>query len=440
MKGKVGYIFYKLKESVLFKQSAIYLITEGINKAIPFVLLPIISYYLTPTDYGVLTNFNVITQIFAVFCYSITTVIIPVMFFKLVRAELQKLISNIIVLNTIVAFVILIIVVTNNIHIENATSISLKFQIIAIITTVFASFTQVNLTLWRCEEKPWKFGLYHISQTTIDACSTLILVIVFLLGWTGRVYSMACASIGFGLFSLFLLAKRGYLNVLISPKYIGVILSFCLPLLPHGLSFWIKSGADKLLLSNMCGLEQNGLYSVAMTFGAIISIFVTSFNNAFVPHLFKKLKSITPDCEMNIKISIVRQYRLLVLILFVFVIISYLASVAFIKLVYQESYSGSLNYLPFIMLGQLFMGFYSLFVNFLHYSQNTKVLGSITFGLTFIQIIVSYLLMLRIGSIGCALYSAITSFVIFVSVSIYSNKVYPMPWRELFKFKKNDRQ
>ena len=251
---------------------------------------------------------------------------------------------------------------------------------------------------------------------------------------------MACASIGFGLFSLFLLAKRGYLNVLISPKYIGVILSFCLPLLPHGLSFWIKSGADKLLLSNMCGLEQNGLYSVAMTFGAIISIFVTSFNNAFVPHLFKKLKSITPDCEMNIKISIVRQYRLLVLILFVFVIISYLASVAFIKLVYQESYSGSLNYLPFIMLGQLFMGFYSLFVNFLHYSQNTKVLGSITFGLTFIQIIVSYLLILRIGSIGSALSSAITSFVIFVSVSIYSNKVYPMPWRELFKFKKNDRQ
>lgn len=425
-----------LKGSSLFKHSAIYLITEGLNKAIPFIILPIISYYLTPSDYGILANYNVITQILAVFCYSITTVIIPVMYYKLGRNEVKSLISNIVILNSIIGVLLLLITLLVSKTVEQATSVSLFFQIIAVVSTLFASFTQVNLALWRCEEKPFNFGLFHISQTALDAGLSLYLIIVVLLGWSGRVYSMALASIIFGILSLILLFTRGYLKFCISKQHIATILAFSIPLLPHGLSFWIKSGADKLLLSNLSGLNQNGLYSVAMSFGAIVSIFVTSFNNAFVPKLFQKLKSINPTNESDIKIRIVRQYRYLVVGLLILTLLSYIVSYAFIKIVYQPEYSDAVYFLPYIMLGQFFTGVYSLFVNFLHYTQNTKVLGAITFSLTLLQILLSFCLIKWVGPVGAAISSAIVSLLIAYVVAIYSNSVFPMPWANLFKSRK----
>ena len=59
----------QLTQSSLLKNSFIYVVTDGINNAIPFVLLPLISRYLTPADYGIVSNYNVLIQILSVFVY-----------------------------------------------------------------------------------------------------------------------------------------------------------------------------------------------------------------------------------------------------------------------------------------------------------------------------------------------------------------------------------
>lgn len=418
-------------------QSSIYLLSEGINKTIPFIILPIISYFLSPEEYGTLTNYNVITQILAVFCYSVTTVIIPVMYVKLRQDEIKVFISNIVFFNTMIALVLFIFSFVIKDKINIITGIEFRFQVIASASILFSSFTQVNMVMWRCEEKPISFGIYQISQTIIDLCLSLVLIIIYVMGWKGRVYSMAFSSIFLGIFSLILLAKRGFINSKISKANILTIFSFSIPLLPHGLSFWIKSGADKLLLTNMCGLESNGLYSVAVTFGGIISIIVVSFNNGFVPYLFKKLKHIEAIKDTLIqndaKIQLVKMYRYLLMGLFLIVLACYLGAYVFITYVYPLNYRGALLYLPFIVSGQLFLGIYSLFVNFIHYMQKTKVLGTITFTLTIFQIILSYLLINLLGPIGSAVSSAIIAFVIFASVTLYALRIYKLPWMYLLK-------
>jgi len=47
----------------LFKNSLVYTGTNVINKAIPFFLLPIMTRYLTPTDYGIVATFNVLLAV-----------------------------------------------------------------------------------------------------------------------------------------------------------------------------------------------------------------------------------------------------------------------------------------------------------------------------------------------------------------------------------------
>src|SRR5690554_5589444 len=49
----------KISKANFFKGFAIYLGSSVINKAIPFLLLPILTKYLTPEEYGILAIYQV---------------------------------------------------------------------------------------------------------------------------------------------------------------------------------------------------------------------------------------------------------------------------------------------------------------------------------------------------------------------------------------------
>ena len=83
-------IVRKILSSSVIRNSFVYVFCDGINKAIPFLLLPFITHYLTPADYGVVTNYNVLVQIVSVFGYLCTAGALPVMFAKLGKEEIKK--------------------------------------------------------------------------------------------------------------------------------------------------------------------------------------------------------------------------------------------------------------------------------------------------------------------------------------------------------------
>lgn len=424
----------RIYSSSLVRKSFIYVFCDGINRAIPFLLLPFITHYLTPSDYGIVTNFNVYIQILSVFCYTCTIGALPVMFYKLEKEKVKLYVSNMIVLNTGVTVLCAMVSLLLYVYVEDILNLSIYYQFYALLVVWFAGITNVNMILWRCEEKPVSFGIYQISQSALNALTTILFVIIFLLGWKGRVYSMILVTILFGFISLYILYKRGYLVFEIDKLFIKQTVFFALPIIPHALSFWFKSGVDKIMLTNMCGLNENGLYSVAMTWGAIVSMFVVSFNNAYAPFLYKKLAIFDKD-----KTGTVRGQKELVRLIWgsfvvalVFVALAYLISIYLIKLVYAPIYYASLDFLPWVMIAQFFYAGYSMFVCFIHYTFKTKMLGIITFSWSIAQIGITYLLIGSIGAVGASISSAIVSMMTFVFVAIYAMKVYHLPW---FSFK-----
>lgn len=159
-------------------------------------------------------------------------------------------------------------------------------------------------------------------------------------------------------------------------------------------------------------------------------MFLLSYSNAYSPWLLKKLAAIDEDIygsihEQHKAVKIVK-YSLLCTLLFV--VISYFASVFLIKWIYASSYYDSLYYLPWVMLGQFFYGGYLLFVTFIHYTMNTKILGLITFTLSVFQIGLTYIFILWFGAIGTGIAFAIASILIFIFIAKYAMKVYELPW------------
>lgn len=416
--------------SSLVRSSLTYVICDGINRAIPFLLLPFITHYLTPTDYGIVTNFNVYVQILAVFGYLCTAGALPVMFNKLEKQKIKSYVSNMIVLNTLVTILCGLVSLAASAWVEKSLGISTYFQLYAFIVVWFAGITNVNMLLWRCEEKPLSFGVYQISQSTLNALSTILFVIILLLGWQGRIYSMMLSTIVFGLVSLIILFRRGYVEFSMNKTYLRQTLFFALPLVPHALSFWFKSGVDKVLLTNLCGLSENGLYSVAMTWGAVVSIFLVSFNNAYAPYLYKNLAVIDKNRDETgwLQKKMVKLIWASIGGTFFLVLLSWFVSIGLIRVMYAPSYYHSLEYLPWVMAGQFFYGGYLMFVCFIHYTFNTKMLGLITFSLSLAQVGLTYLLIIWVGAVGAAVSSAIISLLTFVFVAWYAMRVYSLPW------------
>lgn len=66
-------------------------------------------------------------------------------------------------------------------------------------------------------------------------------------------------------------------------------LKFNLPLIPHYLATAVLSGADRIMIENMVGASEAGLYSLAYSVSQIMMIFNTALLQTLEPWLYKKI-------------------------------------------------------------------------------------------------------------------------------------------------------
>lgn len=420
----------KLKQNVLFRNTFIYTLLQVVNKGIPFLLLPILTRYLDTNDYGMIATYNTFVGVLVIFIGLSMPGAVGVNYFKLEQEELQDYIGNVFNLLLVLTFIVTCIITVFQELLMTKFIIPSAWLYIAIVVALTETVTMINLTLWRSQQQAKPFALYELSQTFFNITISLVLIVGLEYGWEGRTTGSATATIIFGILSIFFIYKRGYAILNYSIDYIKDVLKFGIPLVPHQIALWMRAGVDILLITSIVGVAQTGLYSVGYTFGSIIGIFATAFNNAYSPHLFEKLKNITDGS----KIKIVK-FTYLYFIGIVIFSVGLSAIFAFILPYFLgEKFQNSNEYIIWIALAYAFNGMYMMIVNYIFYVQKTHLLSMITISMSIFHVILSYILIKIFGAIGAAYASVISFFFTFILVWRISAKVYSMPW--LLKIKK----
>lgn len=80
----------KKKPSLVLKNTIIYTLMELVKKGLPFLLLPIMTRYLSQSDYGVLAIFNSFISIAAIFISLNAAGAVGVNYFHLNKFEFPK--------------------------------------------------------------------------------------------------------------------------------------------------------------------------------------------------------------------------------------------------------------------------------------------------------------------------------------------------------------
>jgi O-antigen/teichoic acid export membrane protein len=419
----------------LFKSSLIYTICDATNKAVPFFILPILSHYLLPADYGVVANFGVFTGIVALLISVNIDGAISVNYHRLNHQELRVYVFNALLICFCSFFILIFLGFLLRSWIYGIINIPFEYQFLGIIMCLMNLFTTLNLALWRQEEKPLYFGIYEITNTVFNLLASVIFVIILKLNWEGRISAMLLTSFCYGLISIYFLFKRKYIKITFKKKYFIDALLFGLPLIPHSISFWIRSGIDRAIITKFWGTESVGLYSTGFLFGTFISFLVGAFNNAYSPYLYKTLSNNNKEELKSSKYRLVRMTYYIMFGLIISGVFFMFLSYFILKYLFDERYWEAREYIYWAIAAQVGQGFYIMFVNYIFYSRKTKQLAYITFSCAICHAIISFFLVQYSGPIGAAYSSVIISFLNFVIVAIYSSRVYKMPWN-LLKFRK----
>lgn len=419
----------KLFQSRLFSSAAIYTITSVINSAIPFFLLPILTRYLIPEDYGIVSMFGVLVSLVSPFIGLSIQGAIARMYYEKENVDIKIYITNCLYILLFSTALVSVIFFLFSGFIAKLTSLPAQILWIAIIIAFAQFITRIVLTLWQVQVKPLQYGAFQISQTFINASLSIWFIVGIGMAWEGRIIAQLITLLSFSVIGTFILLKNKWLKFSYNPSYVKHALGFGVPLIPHSLGGIIMTMTDRIFITAMVGIGATGIYTVGYQIGMIINLLATSFNQAYVPWLYRQLK------ENNFlkKIRIVKMtYLYFIVILVIAVVLSFIAP-WFLSFFVGKEFTGSSIFVVWIALGYAFNGMYFMVVNYMFYAQKTISLAWITFFTAVLNIVLNYFFISKFGAIGAAQATTIVYVIKFILTWILVAKIYDMPWNLKYK-------
>jgi len=409
----------------MIKNSILFIFFELLNKAVPFLLLPILTRYLTPDDYGVIASFGAFVSFLAIFIGLSGHGAIDANFFRLERNRLGIYIANVLIILLLTTLLSLVSIFIFSDMIESKLAISTGWQILAVIVALGQFITLINLSLWVIEQKPLQFGIYQFLQTILITGISIILIVGYSYKWEGQLLGAVIGTLVLSFVSLIVLYKRGYMNLKIDKSDMKDFLKFGIPMVPHQLSAWLRSQGDKFIIISILGSGATGLFAVGQQMGLVMSILMSSLNKALYPILFKFLSN---DMTNDSKKKLVKfSYFLFSWIALIGVVL-----ISLLELLYPyflgNEFQDSLILTQLIVLGFILEGFYYVVVNYIFYFKKTSSLAKITFTVSLLHVAISFLFVKLFGIVGAGYALVISGVVQFVLIWHLSNKIYPMPW------------
>jgi len=411
----------------LFKNISFFTFFNVINSAIPFLLLPILTTYLSPADYGLVDIF-----------FNISLIATPIIGLSIVQSisryyfeeiDLARFVTTVFVVLLSIGSIIILVVSGATFFVEEFIG-GFDFPpiiiVVALIYTLFSQIAEILLVYWRVSYQTVKFGVFRIAKTATDLGLSIALIVGFGMGWEGRVLPQISVALLFGIIAIVILYRKGLLrNLKINKEYKKEALSFSSPLVFHTLGANLIGFSDRFFILFMLGLSDVGIYSVGYQIGMVVALLQNSFNQAWVPFFFEKLKqNVYAEKLRIVKITYAYFGFMLVLVLLFYFLTPYIY-----EYFIGSSYESGAVIVFWILIGYAFNGMYKMLVNYLFYLKKTKLVAFCTLGLALLNLILNYFLIQLNGIEGAAQATAITFFLLFVVMFILSERMYKMPWK-----------
>ena len=418
-----------------FKKASITYVVANFSRAIiPFILIPILTRYLSQEEYGQIGMFQAFFSVISAMMLMGT----PILGARKLYDEnfdehaLSKFNGSGVHLVGISAIFFMCIFHLFGSYIVEYFSLPIKWIYFSVLLSISLFIFHLRLSNWQFRHEPLKYGFLSLFQALCILVLSLVFIVVFSLGVEGWIYAQLLAGLVVLITAYISLLHDKLISIRFWNKlYLKEYLSYSLPLLPHIVGVVLLSFFDRIILNQKMGLSNVGIYVVAVQVSMILAILFDAINKAYTPWLFENLKK---RDELD-KILLVKNTYIYFLIIIAGTVFYVTIVPFFVFLLAGETYQEAGKIAILLCIGQLFHGMYLAVTNYIFFTKKTSFLSLGTVSSVVIHLCLLLLLIELYGLIGAAIAFVFSKLCQFLITWYMSNKCFHMPW--MFFLKQN---
>jgi len=410
--------------SSLLAKAGSYVFSSGLNSAIPFLLMPVFTRYLSPDDMGHVAMYTSVLNLFGIAIGLYLPGSTSVRYFKKEGIALPAYMGTGLLLVLCSAAIVSLLAVVFAPVLRHYTGLSVGWLLLGVLSATWQVIIQLQLKLMQMRGLVLRYAVVQNLYTLLIMAGSVALVVVFTMGWPGRVFGQLGATVLLAIALLGLMLGRGVVRLAWNRDYAKDILAFGLPLIPHGIGSVAVVLISRAVLNTMAGMHEVGLYSVAAQLAMVISLVATAVNQAYSPWLFRRLAA--PTDALRRKLVQATYLYFIVALLGAGVVT--VASPWFVGFYLGERFAGASAFLAWLAFGAAFNGMYYMVTNYLFFHRKTGRLASLTLTLGVLSVFTSIFLIRLNGAVGAAQAVFLSNLALFVCTWIMAARVERMPW------------
>lgn len=403
-------------QNKILKAGTGYVIGNYLLKGITFLSAPIFTRLLTPEEYGFFGTYMSYESIFFIIIGLALHVSINNAKYEY-QDKLDEYVSSIVLLTGISSLIWLVLA---NVFYDNYCNI-LDFSRFVVNILVFNCFATAMFQIFSTYVSLNYSVKSFLKITSVNAISNLGLSVILLLTvfsksrLLGRIIGMVLPLLFISIYIIIYFFRKSKAKV--NKTYWKFAFVYSIPLIPHGISQVILGSFDRIMIKNMIGAAEAGLYNFAFAISALVKVTSSSLENIWKPWIYEK---------MNEKdyVSIKKQGTKYAFGIALFTCLVVLVSPELIKILGAREYWASTDCVVPVVIGGYFAFIYMLPGIIEFFYGKTKYIALGTLLAAVLNIILNYLFIPKFGYIAAAYTTMVTYFLYFLFHFMLARKIH----------------
>lgn len=381
--------------------SSTYTLATIVSAAVGFALIPLLTRYLTPEDFGIYGLLYAIEALLAPLLIVNAHIMIQRRYTVLGEARLGSLIRTTDRLR--IGLLVLALVLSVTIGWLAGTG---RLPLWAVAATVAVAgmdgVTLMAMSVLIMRRRPRQYFVLRLTFLIASTLVVLATVVGFGADWRGRFAALAAGMAAAGVPSLILLGRYRARSRERLPT--SEVVRFGAPLAPHSAGVWANNFLDRFIVAAFLGIGPAGTYVAAYSISLAFDAIHTGVSMALLPSTYPRLDS-GKEADRRLIGRVFYAYCAATFLLFA--IVAPVATLAVRPLLGGEFARGA-ALMPWLLLGQSFMGIARIGSTYIYASEQTGLRGALTAATVVLGTVYTTVGVLAAGLTGAAIATAAT--------------------------------
>jgi O-antigen/teichoic acid export membrane protein len=419
--------------SKVVRNTLIYTLGNILPQVVAFILLPIYTKHMPPSEYGIVSSMLVIQMFLAIlFSFALDRSILRLYWDYKSESEKKEFLGTISISIFVISILFLILsIVFSDILQKVFPDIDFyPYYFFTIITTFSVNFSVLSKSFYRLKNNASGYFIVSLFELIISTSFILWFIVAKDEGGLGVIRGKMICFLSLSPVYFIIIIK--HIKIKFKFAMLRDSLSFSLPIIPTLIAAWIIQQSDKIFIADYLSMEDVGIFSLSKRIAGLLTLVSGAFMLAYHPLYFEIANQ---DDKIDAKSKLYKYNNVFILsIIFMgFLLVFFCKEVIYLLL--NEQYHESYKYVPWLTFGVLISSVSSTIIG-ASFQQSKKMKQDMYFGLigAGISLITYYFLIKPFGLYGVVIGLFLASLIIFIMVHSYSKKhcfYIPFDWKTI---------